>query len=184
LDKATKQKHSKEEINQMKIQYIKLNDFVISIKDGDIAYKKGSYSISSLLITSLLITNELKYCLKHSIAHRQILNHQDFNNPLKPEYCFYRNVKLLVEKLINNISIWDCDYYFSLKSIVKYGNALCKAKDYDEMPTLPKVTWIKPVEEYGALIDDIFYYKHCVFTEKYKISKEHADNIWKIYQLN
>lgn len=166
------------------MKYFKVNDFIISVNGRYVVYEKKSGSCS---ITSSLILNKLKYCLKHSIVHRQIINHQNLNEPLNFEYMFYRNVKILVEKLINNISIWDSDYYSSLKSIVEYGNAFCKAKDYDEMPTLPEVTWIHSIEEYGAilnLIDDIFYYKHQVFTKKYKISKEHADNIWRIYQLN
>lgn len=153
---------------QKTFQQFKVNDFIITNYEGDYGYEKksGSYKISTLLGL-----DKLKYCLKHSIAHRKVLNAKiDSTN----EYKFYRNVKILIEKLIDALEYRQMEGFVSfhgIKAVVDYGNSYIMATDYNELPQLPQVRYIYNISEYGAiqnLIGDIISYKHKKFTEEYR----------------
>lgn len=177
-------KQSKE--NKMKIQYIKVNDFIISHShlDGQCRYEKKSGSVE---VGSSLSLTQLKYCLKHSKAHRLYLNEVQnyFLNPIdfepSDEYKFYQRVKMLVEKLINFLEVrYNHGFttvngngfvsFQGIKLIVDYGNRWIDAQDYQDIPSIPDVQfrcYIDTCNQTKRLIKHLTLYK--IFTQKAEI---------------
>lgn len=156
----------------MKAQYIKVDDFLISHIDGsDCRYEKKS---GGVVIGSNLSLSRLKYCVKHSKAHRLYLNEFQnyFLNPIdfepSDEYEFYYKVKILVERLINFLN-----HNHDIKSIVDYGNQWIDAQIYQELPIIPDVQfsyYIDTSNQTMKLVKYLVLYKDRIFTQNTNIA--------------
>lgn len=153
----------------MKFKYTRVNDFIISLDcDGDWQYEKksGSYPIASILGSS-----RLKYCLKHSIVHRRLLDSANFEMVLSDEYRYYRQLKNLIELMIDYLVVRDDDYY-GISVIVEYGNNILNANDYMQLPEFPRNIEFKWYSStyYTILnfVESVMSYKHKQFTVRSK----------------